>query len=105
VALNGIIKGLRLIGLTDLEANVYVKLLQMKEAKVSTLSKETKVTRTQLYPLMEKLVERGVVEKSGDKVIVYRVINTEELLSLVERWEREQLALIDEVKKALSKLK
>ncbi|MFH1228843.1 MAG: helix-turn-helix domain-containing protein [Candidatus Aenigmatarchaeota archaeon] len=103
--MDGIVKGLKLIGLTDLEAKVYLKLLQLKEAKVSTLSKETKVTRTQLYPLMEKLVERGIVEKSGDKVLVYKVIKTEELINLVEQWEREQARLIKEIKSSLKNLK
>jgi HTH-type transcriptional regulator, sugar sensing transcriptional regulator len=105
INLDSIVKGLKLIGLTDLEAKIYVKLLQMKEAKVSMLSKQTNVTRTQLYPLMENLVEKGIVEKSGNKVLIYKVIKTEELINLVEQWEREQFRLINEVKSSLKNLK
>jgi HTH-type transcriptional regulator, sugar sensing transcriptional regulator len=104
IYLQCIVEGLKLIGLTDLEAKVYLKLLQLKEAKVSTLSNVTKVTRTQLYPLMEKLVERGIVEKSGDKVVIYKVIKTEELINLVEQWEKEQSRLISEIKTSLKRL-
>ena len=47
-------RGLRVLGLTELEAKVYIKLLEMKQARVTKLSNEVGVTRTQLYPLLEK---------------------------------------------------
>ena len=61
-------KGLTAIGLTNLEAEIYLELLKLKEAKVSKLAQLTKVTRTQLYPLLEKLVEKGVVEKTQKSI-------------------------------------
>lgn len=69
----GRLKGLTIIGLTELEAKVYSKLLKLKQAKVSELVKSTKVSRTQLYPLLEKLVQKRVLRKIAGRPIIYRV--------------------------------
>jgi sugar-specific transcriptional regulator TrmB len=92
-------KSLTLIGLTNLEAEVYLKLLNKKQAKVSELAMATRITRTQLYPLLEKLVEKGIVEKIDKKVIIYKVIEPVKLIKLLEKWESEQTKIIKEFKK------
>jgi HTH-type transcriptional regulator, sugar sensing transcriptional regulator len=97
-------KGLKLIGLTDLEADVYIKLLRLKEAKISQLSNETNVTRTQLYPLLEKLVEKGVVEKSHHSVTVYKVIDTSKIISLLSKWKDEQMKILKEFETEIQRL-
>ena len=98
-------KGLTAIGLTNLEAEIYLELLKLKEAKVSKLAQLTKVTRTQLYPLLEKLVEKGVVEKIDNKVTVYKVVESEELISLLNKWKNEQLVVFKEFELMIKKLK
>lgn len=98
-------KGLMLVGLTNLEAKVYLKLLELKQAKVSKLAKTTKVTRTQLYPLLEKLVEKGFLKKKDEKVIIYQVLEPDELIKLLERWKKQQLSILKDLESKLKKLK
>ena len=97
-------KTLTLVGLTDLEAKVYIKLLKLKEAKVSTLARATKVTRTQLYPLLEKLIEKGVVDKVDKKVIRYKVVNRKKLLDILKKWRKNTNALLKEFESSLRKI-
>jgi HTH-type transcriptional regulator, sugar sensing transcriptional regulator len=103
--MNSLKSGLKLIGLTDLEADVYLKLIKMKEARISQLAKETGVTRTQLYPLLEKLTEKGVVEKAHHSVSVYRVIDAKEIVSLLHKWKDEQMKILKGVEKELKGIK
>lgn len=98
IVMDKIKEGLALIGLTNLEVEVCLKLLNKKQAKVSELAKETKITRTQLYPLLEKLVEKGIIEKIDKKVIMYKVIEPVKLLHLIEGWESEQAKIVKELK-------
>jgi len=101
---NKIKRGLTLIGLTDLEAKVYIKLLKLKEAKVSTLAKATKVTRTQLYPLLENLIEKGVVDRIDKKVIRYKVVNRKKLLDILKKWRKNTNTLLKEFESYLKKI-
>jgi sugar-specific transcriptional regulator TrmB len=98
-------KGLITIGLTNLEAEVYLKLSKLKQAKVSELTKVTKVTRTQLYPLLEKLIEKGVIKKIDKKVIVYKIIEPVKLINLLSKWKEDQTTILKEFEKELNKMK
>lgn len=101
--MNKIKKGLVIIGLTKLEADVYLKLLKLKKAKVSQLAKATKITRTQLYPLLEKLIKKGVVKKIDKKVIVYMALEPDKLISLLHKWKEEQMDLLKDLESSLKK--
>jgi sugar-specific transcriptional regulator TrmB len=103
--MNKIKKGLNIIGLTNLEAEVYLKLIKLKQAKVSKLAQITKVTRTQLYPLLEKLVEKGLIEKVDKKVVMYKVIDHVELISLIDKWKKDQMTILKEFENELKKIK
>ena len=98
-------KGLRVLGLTELETRVYLKLLKMKQSRVTKLAKEVKVTRTQLYPLLEKMIEKGYVKKVDNSPAVYSVVEPEKMEKMLEKWLREQTKLVEEVKEFLSKSK
>ena len=98
-------KGLITIGLTNLEAEVYLKLSKLKQAKVSELTKVAKVTRTQLYPLLEKLIEKGVVKKIDKKVIVYKITEPVKLINLLSKWKEDQTTILKEFEKELNKMK
>lgn len=98
-------QGLIIIGLTELEAEIYLKLLKLKKAKVTELAKATKTTRTQLYPLLEKLVKKGVVEKIDKKIVIYKVVKSNEIVSLINKWKKDQLAILKEFENELKKLK
>jgi len=99
--MNKIKKGLTIIGLTNLEAEIYIKLLKLKQAKVSTLAKATKITRTQLYPLLEKLVEIGVVEKIEGRPRLYRLVETEKLKKMINEWKEKQIKILTELEYGL----
>jgi sugar-specific transcriptional regulator TrmB len=101
---NKLRKGFGLLGLTSLEAKVCIKLLQVDKAKVASLAKQTGVTRTQLYPLLEKLVEKGFVRAENGRPATYSVLEPAELVGLLEQWKRKELALLSEVEKLLRKL-
>jgi len=99
-------KGLILMGLTDLEADVYLKLLKLKTAKVSELARAIGITRTQLYPLLEKLVEKGFLKKKIDKpILYYQVIEPDKLIDLLEKWKKQQMGILKELESKLKKLK
>lgn len=50
------------IGLTDNESDVYIALLVRGKSSVSEISKDVKIHRTNLYDILEILIERGLVK-------------------------------------------
>jgi sugar-specific transcriptional regulator TrmB len=90
-------KGLKALGLTELEARVYLKLLEMKQSGVTKLAKAVKITRTQLYPLLEKMIEKGYVTKVEHSPAVYSVIEASKMEAMLEKWLSEQTKLVKEV--------
>ena len=51
------------IGLTKTQAKVYLKLLKLVEADGKTLTKNTKIPRTEVYRMLDELHSKGLVEK------------------------------------------
>lgn len=98
-------KGLTIVGMTELEAKVYLKLLEVKQAKVGELAKATRVTREQLYPLLEKLIEKNFLRKTSGRPTIYQVLKVEELIRLIEKWKKEQINVLKELEYKLKKLK
>jgi len=97
-------RGLRAVGLTNLEAEVYVKLLELKQARVTKLAQKTGVTRTQLYPLLEKLLEKGFVKRLDCSPAIYSVVEPKKLRIMLDKWIKEQTKLIKNVQKALKRI-
>ena len=98
-------KGLKALGLTGLEANVYLKLLEFRRSGVTKLAEAVKITRTQLYPLLEKLIEKGYVTKVDHNPAVYSVTEPQKMETMLERWLVEQTKLVNEVRAFLRKAK
>jgi len=96
-------KGLKAIGLTELEAKIYLKLLEMKKSGITKLADEVKVTRTQLYPLLEKMTEKGFVRKVERSPAMYSVIEPEKMETLLGQWLANQTNLVEEVRNFLKK--
>jgi sugar-specific transcriptional regulator TrmB len=94
-------KGLRVLGLTELEAKVYLKLLEMKQSGVTKLAKAVKITRTQLYPLLEKMIEKGYAAKVERNPAVYSVVEPKKMEAMLEKWLDNQTKLVKEVQNFL----
>lgn len=62
-----LIKGLEAYGLDQKEAKVYLAGLELGGASVLELARRTKLPRTTLYPILEKLVGRGVFREGKKK--------------------------------------
>src|SRR3989338_6719363 len=60
----------RKIGLTEGEIKVYLALLRLGETTVGAIGRESKVSKSKMYDILDKLIERGFVGyiiKSGTK--------------------------------------
>jgi sugar-specific transcriptional regulator TrmB len=79
-------KYLQEIGLSDKEASVYAKLLEVDSDTVLDLSKKTKINRTTIYPVLESLQKKGLVsEIKMDKKVQYQAESPDRLETFVER--------------------
>jgi sugar-specific transcriptional regulator TrmB len=54
------------LGLTDCEANMYLTLLAHGAQPVQVLARESKISRTAAYEVLESLEERGIVTKKTE---------------------------------------
>ncbi len=52
---------LKELGLTDGEIKVYYSLFELGETTVGPISKKSRVTHAKVYPILEKLIEKGLV--------------------------------------------
>jgi sugar-specific transcriptional regulator TrmB len=85
---------LKAIGLSDKEIKVFIASLQLGSSTVNEISKKSKIFRTYCYDLLEKLVEKGIVNysiKSGVKY--YESVDPSTLLK-IEQDRLEQLKSI-----------
>lgn len=83
-----LMKGLEAYGLDQKEAKVYLAGLEMGGASVLELARRTQLPRTTLYPILEKLVSRGVFREGKKKATtVYLPESPQQLLEKMH--ERE----------------
>lgn len=84
--MNGEIKYLNELGLSDQEAAVYVALLKLGESPASVVAKEVGIKRTTVYPLLKSLLAKGCVLLYFKKdVRTYRAQKPKRLLSNFEK--------------------
>lgn len=76
-----ILKILEQIGLSEKEAKIYLKLLELREALPSTLAKRANVKRPTTYVILEQLLQKGLVShvKKG-KLFYFRAQSPHSLL-------------------------
>lgn len=106
--------------LTKKEQRILAVLYQIKHATVSRLAKETVLNRTSLYPILEKLIEKGLVSAfTQDSVTIYEPIEAEsfkewlnkqkQLLvqqaSELEKWINQATASSNQTPSLVSKIK
>ncbi|MBT3985387.1 hypothetical protein HOD38_01360 [archaeon] len=99
------INTLRKLGFTEGEIKVYRSLIILKEATIGPISKKSKVTPSKTYPILEKLLEKGLISKvTKDKTQYFIANNPERLLTYLEEKKIEIDEQKEEVKKEIKKL-
>ena len=69
------IENLCKIGLSELEAKVYIALLKKETFTATELASVTSINRTQTYDVLAKLSNRGMVFESRGKVKKYSAVD------------------------------
>ncbi len=76
-------------GLTHNQAKVYIATIQLGVASISQVSKVSKVRREDVYRMLPKLNELGLIEKLLGKPAKIRATPMEEALSILIKREKE----------------
>ncbi len=75
------IKTLEELGLSNKEARIYLKLLELGPSSVSNIASRSKINRTTAYDILESLIEYGVVSRvKGKKTKKFYLANNPEML-------------------------
>jgi len=86
------------INLTDKEKRVLSVLYRLEEGFVSKISKETLINRTSLYPILEKLLERGLISKiSIEGKTAFQALPVEEFEDWVNRQKETAIQESDDL--------
>lgn len=92
-----ILKGLNF---TDGETRVYETLLQLGQTTIGPISKKSKITAAKTYPILEKLLEKGLISKiRKGKVLYFSPTNPERILTYLDEKKND----IEEKKKEIEK--
>lgn len=90
-------------GLSKGEIEVYVALLKLGAALVSKISQETGLHRTNIYDILEKLREKGLVSYViGENRKYYSSTNPDKLLDYIKERETEVKSILPELKSYLT---
>lgn len=79
-----LISDLTRLGLTDIEAKVYLTLLKKRNLSVKEISSTAKINRTQTYDIMAKLVEKGMSVEIFGNVKKYQAIKPEKVMKTIQ---------------------
>jgi predicted transcriptional regulator len=94
---------LQSLGFSEYEAKVYVTLLERGPMTGYELARAARVPRPNVYPLLDRLEQRGAVTRvQGKKAQLYAAIPSEQMLSSLGRTVESQLA---DAKRELSNVK
>jgi sugar-specific transcriptional regulator TrmB len=86
------VEALTALGLTGLQARVYLALIRLGQAKIQTVSKITQVARQDLYRVMTELQNRCLVEKVLDTAVTFKAVSIQEAVPiLLQRLDREKI--------------
>jgi sugar-specific transcriptional regulator TrmB len=79
-------KYLEEIGLSEKEAKVYLSLLQFDSANIQQITGNSKINRTTVYPVLESLTKKGLVNESiENKKTAYQAVAPEHLETFIEQ--------------------
>jgi len=94
-------QSLTTFGFTSTEADVYLGLLSTHEAKVGEITEVTGITRTQLYPLLDRMTKKGFIKEIGTGPIRYIAITPSKLVSKIHDNRQDEIKKLIELKSEL----
>ena len=76
--------------MTTKEKKVLASLYKIGDSTVAEVAKDTLINRTTLYPILEKLLSKGLISKiSAEGRVVYQPISQEDFIQWTQRKEKE----------------
>jgi len=88
-------KSLEEVGFDNKEIQVYLSLLKIGETSATKISRETKIERTLVYYIIEKLINRGLVSFNlKNNVKYYSASNPEKILEEIREKEKSFLRVL-----------
>jgi sugar-specific transcriptional regulator TrmB len=84
------------LGLTSIQAEVYLTLAKLGQSKVKTIAKNLQIDRAQVYRALPTLEENGLVQKILTKPINYRAIPLEQAFPILINRQTKTLDNIQE---------
>lgn len=78
---SALLRAIQELGLNDKESQVYLALLELGQADVTEIAQYTRLGRSNVYVLLDKLIQQGIAQESGDTVVKqFRAIEPRQLL-------------------------
>jgi len=81
---------LKLLGLTGVQAKVYITLAKSTTLTVTSISKHSKIQRSDLYEVLKTLEKKGLVEREITQPVTYRAIPVREAVDLLLQSKDEE---------------
>ena len=91
----GIIDGLKKIGLTEYEAKAYAALAGLGEATARDIHEASEVPRTRIYDILRELTDKGFVEFIEGSPTYYRAAEPDRVLDRIRDEFEEAIYLTD----------
>jgi predicted transcriptional regulator len=99
------VKSLTATGLTKPQAEAYALLIELGEVKPAVAATKLKITRTNAYKVLDKLVELGLATKQEEgKTLAYTAANPIALASLTANFRAEATAREEAVNRVMQEL-
>jgi len=90
-----VLKGLVDLGLTTLQARLYIALTKVRSAKADKLSKISNVSRPDVYRVTPRLLELGLIERGIAKPVVFRAVPPEVAVEVLLKHKRNKLRQLE----------
>lgn len=102
--MNKMIEDLSRLGLSNLEAKVYISLLKKSSLTATEISRLAEINRTQTYDILPKLIQRGICIETRGSVKRYFAVEPEKVLSSLEKELNEKKNVIKNLSGSLQEL-
>jgi sugar-specific transcriptional regulator TrmB len=85
-----LVKRLTDFGLSVNQAKVYLSIVQSASTNVNAISKDTHIYRQDIYKILPKLEEMGLITKTVDRPVTIKAIPVEEALNYIISTEQQK---------------